>query len=221
MIAERLNDKRRMKKIPARLLFRYTRGMPRVWKIFVTVVFIGALGTLGTLDALLLPSDVGAVMALQPHSNGNDASSGVDIHTGPDVTGILQSQHLTPTSDGTGNGSLLSRIITDPATVQTYVLLKDNDRVALFSWTQSANVKEYFNAMRTALLKSFSPGVRDLHDDRVADPGKPVRDVLSFLDPQISDEKIILMRVQDRLYEFHVAPGKEMDVQGLMEALSM
>ncbi len=100
------------------------------------------------------------------------------------------------------------------------VLLQNNDRAALFAWVDDADVKTLYLDLKQGLQKSFSPQVRDLSDEHlVPDNGAPM-DVLSFTDPAISPEKIILVRVRTRIYEFHVAPGKEAQIQSLILELA-
>ncbi len=195
--------------------------MPIRWKIFVTLVFIGALGTLSFLDVILLPQENALPIGAAARTDlAGSTPPGVAVASGPDMADVLKKLQLNAATAGLGDGSLLSRIVSQPQAVQTYVLVKSDDRVGLLSWTESPNVKEYFAAMRQALIKSFSSGVRNLRDEQLADPGKPIRDMLSFQDPAISDEQIVLLRVRDRLYEVHIAPGKDAEVQAMLEAVS-
>ena len=100
------------------------------------------------------------------------------------------------------------------------VLLQNNDRAALFAWVDDPDVKAVYLDLKQGLQKSFSAQVRDLTDDRIVpDVGAPM-DILSFVDPAISLEKIILVRIRTRIYEFHVAPGKEAQIQSLIQELA-
>ena len=51
-------------------------------------------------------------------------------------------------------------------------------------------------------------------------PGRPTRNLLTFLDPGLSSERIVFVRVRERLYELHVAPGKDDVLFELVEALT-
>ncbi len=107
--------------------------------------------------------------------------------------------------------------LTSPPTVQveTVVLLKNSDRAALFAWLESTDAKILFLSLKENLQSTFSSEVKDLVDEtRTPDDGAPT-DILSFVDPAISSEKIIFARIRTRLYEFHVAPGQE----GLVDQL--
>ncbi len=104
--------------------------------------------------------------------------------------------------------------------VEARVILKDNDRLAYFAWIDSPDAKITFTALKEALKTSFSSQLQDLVDETQERPDKPVRNVLSFLDPAIHSERVLFVRVRQRLYEFHIAPGREADIQGLMDALT-
>ncbi len=115
--------------------------------------------------------------------------------------------------------SLLSRIA-EGMPVETMVLLQNNDRVALFSWLESADAKSVFTALKQAQQEQFSPQLEDLVDEtRTSEDGPPV-DFLSFTDPAISPEKVIFVRVRNRLYEFHVAGMGSETIDRLIEELS-
>ena len=137
--------------------------------------------------------------------------SGVDVHA------TLATLGLTP--EKTSEASLL-QLTTQGAAVETTVLLLNNDRAALFAWVESDNVKTIFSSLKQALQEQFSPKLVDLIDEtRTQDAGPPY-DILSFTDPAISAEKVIFIRVRNRLYEFHVAANGQSMIDPLIAALS-
>jgi hypothetical protein len=85
---------------------------------------------------------------------------------------------------------------------------------------RSADVKTIFTNLRKSLRISFSPDLKDVIDETQSEPGKPPRDVLSFLDPAIAPDRLLFVRIRQRLYEFHVTAGSEKDVNELIDALT-
>lgn len=117
--------------------------------------------------------------------------------------------------------SLTEQIIPgDVATVQAKVLVKDGDRIGLIAWTDSPQVKIYFLALKEALHSTFSPQMRDLVDEVQEREGKPPRNLLTFLDPAINEERVVFIRVRERLYEFHIADEKDDIIFDLIETLT-
>ncbi len=136
--------------------------------------------------------------------------SGVDVHATLALLGLAPIK--------TSEASLLE-LATQGASVETTVLLLNNDRAALFAWIENDNVKTIFSALKQALQEQFSPNLTDLLDEtRTQDAGPPY-DILSFTDLAISSEKVIFIRVRNRLYEFHVAENGEDAIVKLMTAL--
>ncbi len=101
--------------------------------------------------------------------------------------------------------------LTSPSTVSvtTTVLLKDGDRAMLFAWLDSNDAKTIFATLKDSLQQTFSSDVRDLVDQTLTPEDGAVTDVLSFTDPALSTEQIIFARTRTRMYEIHVARGKE------------
>ncbi|MFA5800193.1 MAG: hypothetical protein WC840_04510 [Candidatus Peribacteraceae bacterium] len=139
-------------------------------------------------------------------------------YTGPVIENVLATLQLIPVE--TSEASLLQLIAPEGLSVRTNVLLLNNDRAALFSWTESDDVKTLFSALKQALQEQFSPKVQDLIDEtRTQENGPPV-DILSFFDPAISAEKVVFLRVRTRLYELHFAKEKEGMMNRLIAELS-
>ncbi|NOS68139.1 MAG: hypothetical protein HOO67_07330 [Candidatus Peribacteraceae bacterium] len=179
-------------------------------KLLLCLVFILILLTMGTADYIL----TGGTFKFP------SAQEGIAKKTEPDVTVIAESQGLSVTE--TTERNLLSAVL--PATARTglsaRVLLKDNDRAATIAWIDSRDVKEIFTALRKSLRPKFSVKLLDLIDETQSQAGKPPRDVLSFLDPAINPERLLFVRVRERLYEIHMTEGHEDEVNRLIDALT-
>jgi len=158
-----------------------------------------------------------------PNSTSSEVSAvkkGVSqkLYTGPDVAQILAASQLIPVK--TSETSLLKLSAGAETNVTETVLLKNNDRAAFFSWAEAGEVKTLFSALKQALQEQFSPQVKDLVDEtRTQETGPPV-DYLSFMDPGISPERVVFVRVRTRLYEFHIVQGQEDAINKVIGELS-
>lgn len=114
--------------------------------------------------------------------------------------------------------SMLSQVVSGQP--QTLVLLKNSDRVGSVTWIDSPQVKTFFISLKEGLLSAFSPNVQDLRDETLQGEGQPVRNILTFLDPSLSEERLVFVRVRERLYEFHIAGGKDTEMNALIEVLT-
>jgi len=199
----------------------------------ITGTFLAVLVAFAVIDAAFIERGIFAMPALQepdviaqtdppettqqPPENG--LTVGVQKSSGPDVLETLIRSGFSFTENK--EVTLLSQIIpSDIAEVQDYVLMKDNDRVGLLAWTESLQVKVYFIALKEALHTTFSPDMRDLVDETQTRENMPPRNLLTFLDPAISEERIVFVRIRERLYEFHVSKGKDEEIFELVEALT-
>ena len=127
---------------------------------------------------------------------------------------------LNFTAEETDEKSLLSAVVKEPSLVQTRVLLLNGDRAGLLAWIETPNVKQVFLVLKDSLATLFSPEVRDLLDEMQSPSGKPPRNFLTFLDPALSEERFVFVRIRERLYEFHIATGKDEAMYKLVEALT-
>jgi len=127
---------------------------------------------------------------------------------------------LNFTAEETDQRSLLSAVVKDPSFVSTRVLLLNGDRAGLLAWIETPDVKQVFFVLKDSLATLFSPEVRDLLDEIQSPAGKPPRNFLTFLDPALSEERFVFVRVRERLFEFHIAPGKDETMYKLVEALT-
>ena len=176
-------------------------------KTAVAIIFLLILAGLGTTDALLTRGTLRL-----PTVESETTQPGLDVVT------LVESKGFTATE--TDEQFLLEKILLPGTPVASRVLLKDNDRVSALAWIETQDVKHVFTSLKESLRGSFSPDLKDLIDETQSEPGKPPRDVLSFSDPAILPDRVLFTRVRQRLYEFHVTPGKEADVDGLLNALT-
>lgn len=138
---------------------------------------------------------------------------------GPDVAMVLERFALTTTTND--ELSILRTVIpVQQDTVHTLILLQNEDRAGAISWTESIHVKNYFLALKEALHASFSPRVKDLIDETQMIPGKPPRNFLTFFDEGISAERMVFLRVRERLYEIRIAEGHDELMFKLIDALT-
>lgn len=116
--------------------------------------------------------------------------------------------------------TLLKQVSAGEVPIMTFVFLTENDRSGLLSWMSSKDVHLYFSALKEALSGAFSADLQDLRDDREELPGQRTRDILSFHDPALSEERITIILSGDTLYEFHISPGQDERITPLIEALT-
>lgn len=210
-------------------------------KIFATMGILGFAAALGMADAFLVEGgppwrspegdDAPPSAPAQVYDQGTPDQppegsaepthppNAVPKRSGVPVRETVLAQGYT-TMD-TNELSILRTVVPQQeATVEAVVLLKDGDRAGWMAWVESPRVKDYYLALKETLHTSFSPEVRDLLDETQRIPGKPVRNLLTFLDPGISSERLVFLRVRERLYEFHVAPGEDAALFALIEVLT-
>jgi hypothetical protein len=100
-----------------------------------------------------------------------------------------------------------------------YRTLLINDRIGSIAWIDGPTAKSTFTSLKEKLLVFFSSNVTNVVDETVQQPGQPVVNRLSFLDPAISPERFVLLRIRERLYELHITPGQEKAIDPLISAL--
>lgn len=198
----------------------------------LTVGLLTVLTTLGAFDAVLVenkniltrleepPSMPETMTASNRSAPAILPKEGTRKTGGPNVLEVLAVEQFNFV-ESQRERSLLEQIIpSDVATTQSKILVKDGDRTGLIAWVDSPQVKIYFLALKEALHSTFSPQMRDLVDETQKREGKPPRNLLTFLDPAINEERIVFIRVRDRLYEFHVAEDKDDMIFDLIETLT-
>lgn len=158
---------------------------------------------------------VSSAIVENPTDTGTSNTS-VAKQAGPDVASALG--QLGYETQSSTDQSMLSQVVSGQP--QSLVLLKNSDRVGSVTWIDSPQVKTFFISLKEGLLSAFSPNVQDLRDETTQGEGQPVRNILTFLDPSLSEERLVFVRVRERLYEFHVANGKETEMNALIEVLT-
>ena len=214
--------------------------MPKRHYILPTAAFLTILIGLGVLDAMLTveqhpwqaqqastvdPSSPSTPTPTPPSPNtpnpnpNPNPNPGVIKKRSPKVREIATVRGFV--LQDTRDALFLPQVVPqDKATIETAVLLKDGDRAGVIAWTEGSDVKLYFRALKEALHSFFTPAITDLVDEMQRQDGRPPRNFLTFLDAGISEERIVFVRVRDRLYEVHIAGGKEEEMFGLLDALS-
>ncbi|HVW66851.1 MAG TPA: hypothetical protein VHA78_03940 [Candidatus Peribacteraceae bacterium] len=204
---------------------------PRV-KLVVTAVLLVFLGGLGIADYYLSGSSTtaditnsqastAASVATTPAANTGaiqQPGTGVSANNGPDIQATIQSQGFS--TEPSTELSFLAQVAGSGAQIHSLAILQNNDRVGSVTWIESPTVKTDFIALKQALLTAFTPKVQGLQDQTIESPNAPVRNVLSFFDPGLSEEKLTFVRVRQRLFEFHIANGKDDVMNGLIQALT-
>lgn len=200
-------------------------------KIIVTLALLLLLGGLGAADMFLsgdqLSADVtpqigsqNQLPPVQDPQNTQNNGQGVAKRQAADVGLVLTSNGFETAASA--DRSMLEQIVgTGSNAVKALSILKNGDRIGAVIWADSPDVKSSFSSLKDALLASFSPQVKDLEDSTIANPGQPVINKLTFQDPGLSEERLTFIRIGERLLEFHTAKGKETDIQGAMDVLSI
>lgn len=191
--------------------------MSNRFKLITTALLLLVLGGIAGTDYLLTSDSLsarlgmngeGAVDALIPGKVAK--SSGAAVQTVIANAGLEVTTSEEPT--------FLSQMIDTGLTSVT--VLRDGDRAGSVTWIESPEVKTLFIALKDGLLESFSAGLHDLKDTTEQEVGHPVRNILRFTDPALSDEELVFVRVRERLFEFHIAPNAKDTMNELMEALT-
>lgn len=195
-------------------------------KVIVTLLLLVFLGGLGIADFYLSKAPQ---FASNTAGNSSSVSSvtttgsgtpivGVRKQNGPDVAGAIATAGFTTTD--TNDLSFLAQIAGSGAEIKALAILKNGDRAGSVTWIESPKVKNYFIALKEALLSAFSPQMKDLKDQTLEGPDVPVRNYLTFMDPSLSAERLVFIRVRERLYEFHIANGKEDIMNTLIDTMT-
>lgn len=186
-------------------------------KLIVTAVLLVALGGMAGADYLVTGTTLPARLAFNGEETTPTApSAAVPKSSGPAVKTVITEAGLEVHSSA--EPTFLSQIIQKGLTSST--ILKDGDRAGSVTWVESPDVKNSFIALKDGLLESFSAGLTGLNDTTEQEPGRPVRNILRFTDPALSDEELVFVRVRERLFEFHIAPGSEETMNALIDALT-
>lgn len=193
-------------------------------RALATVALFVALIGLGTADALYVektfPFSLGNPQVSDAGGDDGGTIDGDPVRKseGPDVLEIAALQNFT--TQETEETSILSRVVSEPDTVNARVLLLNEDRASYIAWVDSTDVKTYFLSLKEALHRSFTASVTDLLDEAQQREGLPTRNVLTFKDTGLLPERVVFVRVRERLYEFHIPEGKDDLIFALIEELT-
>lgn len=191
-------------------------------KVAVTAILLLGIAGLAGVDAYMNQRELTAYVPYladdQASSKPAEMPKGVAKATGPD-TGAVAAEMGFAIQEG-NEASLIGQVVAGSSPVRSLILLKDGDRAGAVIWIDSPNVKTYFLALKESLLSSFSSNVRDLRDVTQNEEGKPVRNILTFIDPSLSDERLAFVRVRERLYEFHINASQEAAMTMFIDTLT-
>ena len=143
---------------------------------------------------------------------------GVRKNDGPNVEKTLGLQGFSITD--TSEKSILSTVVTGGDIVESKALLINGDRAGVVAWVSSPDVKKHYLVLKEALHTAFTPEVKDLLDETQRRENHPTRNLLTFFDPGLLSERVVFVRVRERLYEFHVAEGASDKIFDLIEDLT-
>lgn len=177
-------------------------------KILIVVGFLLVLILLGGADILLTRG----TLRFPVTDGGVAKQKGVDVE-------FIANAHRFIVAEATEQ-NMLPALLPAGSVFNTRVLLKEDDRAATIGWTDSPEVKVIFTALKKKLRSSFSPQLKDLIDETQSEEGKPPRDVLSFHDPALHSDRLLFVRIRERLYEFHITPGHEAEIDELVDSLT-
>lgn len=188
-------------------------------KAISTAALLLVLVGLGTADYLSngrLPANITDTGSGSTSVSSDSSAGPVAKADGIDVAKALA--ELGYETQASTDLSMIAQVVTGQP--ETLVLLKNSDRVGSVTWIDSPQVKTFFISLKEGLLSAFSPNVQDLRDETLQGDGQPVRNILTFLDPTLSEERLVFVRVRERLYEFHIAAGKDTEMNALIEVLT-
>lgn len=143
---------------------------------------------------------------------------GVEKAKGIDVDLVVRS--LGMETSASKDQSMLTQVVGTRAKASSLNILIGDDRAGSVTWVDAPQVKMFFAALKESLLQSFSPQVTGLVDEVQRGEGRPIINLLTFSDPSLSNETLTFIRIRERLYEFHAAPGKEGQMLRVIDALS-
>jgi hypothetical protein len=190
----------------------YTARMP-ARNALVSAGFITTL-------VLLAGVDTGVNARRWSLPSAADASAAPAGHQQSNADTVATVQGTGQQTKGSSEPSILEVALGEGVPVQKQTLLSGNDRTAFFAWADVTDGSQTMQRIKSLVHGSFSNSLRDLIDETQSEPGKRPRDVLSFIDPAIHPERLLFARSENRIYEFHIAPGKEPIIDNILDALT-
>lgn len=198
-------------------------------KVKLTTGLVTAMMLLGVSDAAIIEGLPGAkvtadsrdakppVIETQDKPDVGLPPGAVAKNNGPSVSRVLKKLSVEE-STARGQG-ILSSVVPEEE-LKSSVLLQNGDRIGMVAWVESAQVKKHYLVLKEALHNAFTPDVTDLVDETQRREGRPTRNLLTFYDPGISSERIVFVRVRERLFEFHVSEGQSEVIFDIIEELT-
>jgi hypothetical protein len=104
--------------------------------------------------------------------------------------------------------------------VQSTVLMRDNDRIAAAFWIEVPDARSIMQEITERSFIAFSKEMTNLVDEVLEIDGHLPIDVLAFTDPKMGEERFLFAHIGEAVYEFHIAEGEEDLIQGLLLELS-
>lgn len=202
-------------------------------KVKITTGVLLIMLLLGAADVFVLEGSPGYQMVAQTDTGpepiidrtsssssepSTPPSGGVRKNDGPNVEKTLGLRGFSITD--TSGKIILDSVVTGGDTVESKALLLDNDRAGAIAWVSSPDVKKHYLVLKEALHSAFTPEVQDLLDETQRRENHPTRNLLTFYDPGLLPERVVFVRVRERLYEFHVAEGASDEIFNLIEDLT-
>lgn len=118
----------------------------------------------------------------------------------------------------TDEPSILGSVLTDHSPVHTSILMVNNDRAAFAAWNEGKDAEMYFLVLKDVLYDSFSKDVHDLLDESRIESQTKFH-ILTFVDPSLSEERFVFVRINELLIEFHIREGFEETIWNFIDSL--
>lgn len=190
--------------------------MNRTTKGLVAGILISGLIGLGAADALIKEHSLTA--------NIFTFATSFKTHDIPEASlasGLLSSfQDHGFTLTDTREPNILGSVLSDQAPVHTSVIMMNDDRIAFAAWTELSDAELTFLALKEVLHDSFSKEVRELLDESHLESQTEFH-ILTFIDPHLSDERFVFVRINQLLIEFHVRDGFEETIWDFIDEFSL
>ena len=118
----------------------------------------------------------------------------------------------------TNEPSLLGAVLADHLPIHTSILMLNDDRAAFAAWTESKDAELYFLALKDVLYDSFSKDVSNLLDESRMESQTKFH-ILTFVDPSLSEERFVFVRINELLIEFHIREGYEETIWNFIDSI--
>ncbi|MBI3336339.1 hypothetical protein HYZ98_02110 [Candidatus Peregrinibacteria bacterium] len=162
-------------------------------KIGITISSLIVLGSVAALDALTIERSLtGNLLGWE------NAAPPPHVASFDHIMDIIRQEGFSVIS--TPDTGFLNDVLPDDLSRERAILLYEGDRAAFLEWIQSEHSERYFLILKTVLHQNFSEDVEGVDDEEWnASTG-----VLTFHDPELSEEWFIFMHLADQLLELRV-----------------